>query len=74
MSRVARALALPTIAQLAQRVITRRTTRAWPNVGVVTILQVTLALNVMSLAAAAKQSQITARRVIVSGTRKTRVV
>jgi len=54
MSRVARALALPTIAQLAQPVITRRTTRAWPNVGVVTILQVTHALNVTPRAAAAK--------------------
>jgi len=53
MSRVARVLALLTIAQLAQPVITRRTTHAWVIVDVVSILQLTRAVNVMKRAAAA---------------------
>ena len=53
MSPVARVLALPTIAQLAQPVITRRTTRAWANVDVASILWPTRAVNVTSRAAAA---------------------
>ena len=74
LSRVELALVLPTIARNAQMVTTKRTTRAWLNVGVVTILQVTCALNVTPRAAVAKWRQITARHVILLGSRKTRVV
>lgn len=77
MSRVARALVLPTTAKPAQPVITRRTKRVWLNVGVVSFFRAARALNATRHAATVKESQTTAPRaprVTLLSTEKVRAV
>ena len=74
MSRVKRALVPPTIVQPAQTVITRKTKRAWLNVGVVSFSRAARALTATRRAGPAKERQTTARRVTLLSTKMVRAV